>query len=229
MSKRYEKQGPGSVFVDMLETVRDTYHARLAEVMIDVLTVCEYDEESGEELPCLKLHGYPCAATIKVMSHEGRAQGSGDALLTIDAIAWHGLSTPERIALLDHELTHIQIVEKDGAIARDDLRRPKLKLRLHDVEIGGFREVMARHQEAALEVVAIRRCQENGQYWWDFSDGAGARVSAADAALSRFASAVTKGGTTVSIETGGRRVTLTPEDGERLRAATVRNREGLRP
>lgn len=209
MSKRYERQDEQSEIVLVLGEVRDLYHPRLSEVTIDVLTVVDYDEESGEECRCLKLHGYPAAAIVKVMSHERRAQGSGDALLTIDGIAWHELGPAARVALLDHELTHLELCEKDGTVARDDLRRPKLKLRLHDVEIGGFREVMGRHREHALEVMQVRRCRaESGQYFWDF-----------DAAAP-----------SVRIESGSRSVTLTPAHREALRsAADMVANENVRP
>lgn len=215
MSKRYEKQGEDSAIQVYLRDVRATYHERLSEVTFDVLTVCEYDEESGEELRCLTLHGYPAAATVKIMSHERRAQGSADVLLTIDAIAWHELSAAERVALLDHELTHVLILEKDGAVVRDDLRRPKLKLRLHDVEIGGFLEVMDRHREAALEVMAVRACvRAGGQYYWDF-DGVPTEPKRVP--------------TSVRIESGGQSVTLTPEHREQLQAAAQRMRGEARP
>jgi hypothetical protein len=180
MSKRYERQAESSTIVELLCVVRAKWHPHLADVAIDVLTVCEYDEESGEELPCLKHHGYPAAATIKVMSHERRAQGAGDALLTIDAIAWHALAYLARVALLDHELTHVELVKKDGAVALDDLRRPKLKLRLHDIKIEGFESVMARHREHALETMAVRRCRhDSGQYFWDFDGVAPAEAATA--------------------------------------------------
>lgn len=211
MSRRYEKQGTESLIVQTLCEVRDLWHPHLADVTIDVLTVVEYDEETGAELPCLKLHGYPAAATIKVMSHERRAQGAADTLLTIDGMAWHELAPRERAALLDHELTHLVMVEKDGAIQRDDLRRPKLKIRLHDIEIGGFREVMARHREHALETMAVRKCRgDDGQYFWDF-----------DLAILDDILKAAKG-PSVRIESGGQSVTLTPSHREAMRVASAK-------
>lgn len=151
-------------------------------VTVDWLFATDVDEETGESRHCLKEHGYPAAATIKITPLKYRALGVADAILIVDEATWHELDAAGQVALLDHELAHIQvrgadcgIVTRDGdgvldrSAKLDDLRRPVLRLRPHDWQLGGFRDVARRHREDAIEVRDVRRHQERGgQYAWDF-------------------------------------------------------------
>jgi hypothetical protein len=135
--------------------VMGRYHGALveAEVTVGVL-MCHPGE--GEE-HALKLHGYPCAATVKVTPLKQRVMGIEDAIITIDAVTWEGLTEEERVAVIDHELQHLDVaVDKDGEVRADDQGRPRLKMRLHDWELGGFASIAGRHKADALEVQAFR-------------------------------------------------------------------------
>ena len=170
MTKTYERQIDNEVTA-LVAAVRRENHRYLegADVAVDVLMVSDIDDESGEVLAALKLHGYPAQATIKIVGPAQRALGQGDALMTLDFVSWRELPPAARRALIDHELTHLEVVcGKKGEIKRDDSGRPKLKMRLHDYEIGGFREVIERHGKTAPEVITAKACAENGQYFWDF-------------------------------------------------------------
>ena len=56
---------------------------------------------------------------------QDRARGIADAKLTIDDSVWRDLSERVDAALLDHELTHLQVVvkatEHGAVVAKDDL------------------------------------------------------------------------------------------------------------
>lgn len=158
----------------LVQEAMENYHQRLIgqQVTVAVLMAADIDPDSGEVWPALKLAGYPCAATMKVTPLADRALGREDALLTLDAAKWHSLNHDEKLALLDHELCHLEfVIDEDGAVRRDDQKRPKLRLRLHDIQIGAFREVAERHRSAALEVQEIRKSfNERGQGFWQFED-----------------------------------------------------------
>jgi len=95
------------------------------------------------------------------LTHRQRGQGIADAVITLDEAAWRQASEAERMALIDHELVHLTIAkDKDGLAKSDDLGRPKLKMRLHDVQVGWFLDVARRHGNAAPEVQAIRAARE---------------------------------------------------------------------
>lgn len=141
---------------DVLVLIRETmhsYHQRLeaVDLKLSVLMAHTVEGDTGEMPSALKHHGYPALAITKILDLKHRAHGLGDAELLIDAGKWELLSKRGRVALLDHELTHLEPVLKDGMIVRDDLRRPKLQMRLHDIEIGAFTEVAARHGEESIE------------------------------------------------------------------------------
>ena len=93
----------------------------------------------------------------------------------------------------DHELMHLDPVvegtttetvpsEEDPNLFRkvertffktDDAGRPRLKIRLHDWQLGGFAAVAERHGEHAPEVVEARKLAERfGQLLFDFAEGA---------------------------------------------------------
>ena len=97
-------------------------------------------------------------ATIKINSYRDRVEGKADVTITIDGHHWDELSDAELAAVLDHELTHLELViEEDGSVSRDDIDRPKLRMRKHDFQIGGFNEVAKRHKADSLEVQAVAK------------------------------------------------------------------------
>ena len=154
---------------DILERINatiDAFHPELAthEVTVAAQLCSPTEKESlkaekeGRAPQPLKLNGWPCHATVRKTNAQQRLGGMADALITLDALHWGTLDEAERIALLDHELTHLTVAKgKEGFPKSDDAGRPVLSMRLHDWQLGGgFREVAHRHQQAAPEVVAFR-------------------------------------------------------------------------
>lgn len=163
---------------DLATEVMRAHHQRLKLGGVDYVKLCllmakmSSDNESDE--PAVKLHGYPCAAIISVIPYKQRVDKRADAEIVIDADAWDDMTEPQQMALLDHEITHLEIVtDKDGLVKTDDQGRPKLRLRIHDWQIGGFREVVMRHGSDAPETVQAR----------EFSDKHGGLVLANTGAL----------------------------------------------
>lgn len=97
------------------------------------------------------LHGYPCAATIKVNTLKDRVQGKGDVTIEIDGESWKDRTEPQQRAVLDHELNHLIVKRKNGEVVLDDQGRPKFDMRLHDLVVGGFAEILKRHGDDALD------------------------------------------------------------------------------
>ena len=146
---------------DLLAEVMTLYHADLADAGVRVGLLYAHakrDDRTGEPRgPALKLHGYPCAALVRINSQRDRVQGKPDATIELDADAWEERPREEKVAILDHELEHLLLVRDDaGGVALDDANRPKLKMREHDLVIGGFVSVCERHKMAALEAQAYR-------------------------------------------------------------------------
>ena len=133
------------------------------------------DEETGEPKTCaLKHHGYPAAAIVRIVSQKDRSLGFPDAIVDIDGEAWLKEWSEERkSSVLDHELLHLEVKrDEDGAVQLDDCNRPKLKMRLHDFEIGGFEVIAKRYGSDAIEVAAAQKiADEYGNLLFNFAAG----------------------------------------------------------
>lgn len=141
----------------LVRRVMEKYHPDLFEIGVTVSTLRAFSS-SGDPL---KSKGYPADADIRVSSLEDRARGMADVKMRIDGARWEDMNREARVALIDHELEHIQVVpDKDtGNPGLDDLGRPKLTCRAHDWEIGGFDAVVRRHGENAPELRALRAAE----------------------------------------------------------------------
>ncbi len=102
--------------------------------------------------PAIKFSNWPAAAIVRLNSLKDRVEGKPDATVIIDGDTWKDRDGDEQAALLDHELYHLEIQrDEEGAIKLDDANRPKLKLRPHDFQLGGFDAIVNRHGTSALE------------------------------------------------------------------------------
>ena len=159
--------------VDLLNRTMAKYHPHLVKAEVRVSLLAAYariDDEGNETGPALKHHGYPALAKARIVPHRDRVQGLADAEVTIDGNRFALLSQDEQIALLDHELEHLELVlDDEGRIKSDDGGRPRLKCKLHDYRIEGFDSVAKRHGKHSQEVQQYRACfDERGQAYFDF-------------------------------------------------------------
>lgn len=130
-----------------------TTHKELQEVGLTV----DFLFARNDEGDAVTDKGYPAVAVVKIVPLKDRAAGRRDAEIVIDAVAWEQMTEAQKDALLDHELLHL-IVRRtdDNSYDYDDLSRPKLKMRLHDIQAGWFLEIAQRHGEASPEVMQAK-------------------------------------------------------------------------
>jgi hypothetical protein len=152
----------------LVKDAMELYRPDLASAGVQVKTLLafptdkdmEAHAEGGADLPTptvLKHHGYPALAVIAVNSPKKRAEGCLDATLTLDGDAWVAMSDAQKEALLHHELLHLLLqISETGALLTDDLSRPKLKIRPHDLQLGLFYEVARRHGTASVDFQEAR-------------------------------------------------------------------------
>jgi hypothetical protein len=153
-------------------------------VELDVLLAHGPRNKHGNLIsPALKQAGYECGVLVQINSLKHRALGLGDVLILIDGDRWPDWTTRQRHAVLDHELEHIDVRwaiapdfdDEDRLVGEpelDDLGRPKVSLRLHDWQIGGFSSIAERWGNDALEVQAMNAALDaNGQYLLPYLDG----------------------------------------------------------
>lgn len=161
------------------------YHPEAArvDVTLDILLA------SNPDGPAVKYGGYPVAAKFKINNLEQRAKGAADATLIIDDSYWNNASKPERTALIDGEITHIELKRlkpekipegQSDNIKRDDVGRPLFKIRKFDFNVGGFLEVVERHGAkyvSAQNVAVVKERFEQMEFPWAEAETLAARGS----------------------------------------------------
>lgn len=139
----------------LVKDVMRQYHTDLAErgVTVEVIGAFADTDDAGQPRgPALKHHGWPALATVKINALKDRVAGMSDARITLDGDRWPELNHERQLALIDHELEHLEIVrDSAGGVKLDDAGRPKLTMRPHDFELGGFESVVNRHKRNAPE------------------------------------------------------------------------------
>lgn len=140
-----------------------------AGVTVDfVFAFAEKDEKTGEPKgDALKHHGVKALGICRKIGLKDRALGRADAEISLDGDWWATAGEDEQRALLDHELHHIQVKIDKRGLVRDDLQRPVIRLRPHDVETGWFKIIAERHKQASQECKqAVEIMCNGGQFFW---------------------------------------------------------------
>ena len=146
---------------DTVAQVLDMYHSRLTSPTIlrdvQIETMLAYGPRNGDgdqTGPAIQVHGTEALACIRITKLEERIAGRGDAVMLIDGDRWKGWQRPQLEALIDHELTHLELQRdpRTDEIVLDDAGRVKLKMRSHDFQVGWFDEVAERHPKWSWEV-----------------------------------------------------------------------------
>jgi hypothetical protein len=157
MAKGKSGARAGVEIIDMADDLLRSNHREASEAGVTTAIVL-VAVESG---PALTLRGQACAATIQVVPWEYRLLGLPDCLMRIDAKVWERLGRSElhpkpQLALLDHELTHIEVKrDKHGEIRYDAAGRPVVGMRPHDFELGVFKSIIDRYGEASIDAYNV--------------------------------------------------------------------------
>ncbi len=161
MSTTYVEAGP-----EVYELVSSV----LAEHFSVIASIDPYPEievlmaEGDKGKPAIRSHGHACAGKIKLPKPEERAadQGVPDVRIFLDRNRWDKLSVRRRQALLHHELSHLAIRydKRSGEVKRDDYGRPRLRLKLDDWMLTGFRDTAELFGEDSLDVQLLRKVGE---------------------------------------------------------------------
>ena len=154
----------------MIAAVMEEYQSELVEHEVKIGADWYVPPEGKPEAP-LKLHGYPAAAVVKITPVRQRQRGIPDAIVTIDRAHWNGLDDDERYALLDHEVQHVSLYrDKDDHVVADDAGRPRLRMRLHDVQYGAFLAMADRHGDNSFEVRQAKKIMEDHGFLFGLPD-----------------------------------------------------------
>jgi hypothetical protein len=148
---------------EMAREILERHHPELrlpdkSFVRLCILIAADPDKPDESAVKC---HGYPAQAVVSVIPYKQRVDKRADAEIIIDQRNWENLTEPQQRAVLDHEITHLEFVIEDNIVKTDDQGRPKLRLRLHDYTVEGFRTIARRYGDDAPEVIAARAFEKD--------------------------------------------------------------------
>jgi len=170
MPKSFDKAGPE--VMKFVEEATAKWHPDLAanDVRIAVLMVEPAKTEDGEPTGhVITVNRQPAAACIRILPIKTRIISGKDVLIEIDSDKWHSLTSNQSLALIDHELTHLEVEKDDeGQVIMTEDLRPKLKSIPDEIAITGFMSVIKRHGIDALEAQNIREVVDQCQLVFDF-------------------------------------------------------------
>lgn len=127
----------------------------------------KYDDNDKPVGDAIKQNGIKALGLCRKTSLKDRVKGMGDAEILVDYEWWKDATEAQQMALLDHELHHIQVNALNGVLKTDDAGRPVLRLRKHDVQVGWFKVVSERngvHSQERIQAAAMMEAY--GQYFW---------------------------------------------------------------
>lgn len=154
--------------LEQVNRVMHRYHGPKEEAGVTVNVLMALPTVDGEEEPtgpAITVNGYKALAKIKILGLKDRVAYGFDAEMVLDADNWELCSDEQQNAIIDHELSHLELmVDDDGGIKRDDADRPRLRMRKHDYHFGWFADVAHRHGENSLEVRQAREMLD-GETW----------------------------------------------------------------
>lgn len=110
----------------------------------------------NDDGPAIKVRGVQALASVKVMNVKDRVKWGFDVELLVDGAAWERMPDDRRLALLDHECSHLELVLDDnGNVKMDVIGRPRVVTIPADLNPSdAFVAVIERHGRSAAEVIS---------------------------------------------------------------------------
>jgi len=196
------------IMADLIATAPEHKPLLDAKVRVDLYTAWpDLDDNGIPTNNALMYRGRKVLGKAKILKLLDRTKELGDAEILLDGPHCEARPLIEVRAIIDHELTHLQVRLKNESVITDDLSRPLLKIRKHDEECGFFRSVAIRNGAASAErIEAQRMMDEAGQAYWP-------------AICGEPKTQPPLGINSMTMEAGSTSVTIGPEDARELREA----------
>ena len=146
------------------------HHPDLDTTAAKVDIVMAFRDPDGEA-PAMEKDGHRIYGKASLINLKDRVKGMGDCEIMLDGDVWEELNEKVRAAILDHELEHFEVKrDKKGNFIWDDISRPALKSKNHDIQIGWFDKVARRHGSDSMEIKQLQQLfnDEDGQTYLPF-------------------------------------------------------------
>lgn len=149
----------------LLAKVVEKYHPDKTELKFGVLMLSSVDKEGTPDgkYP-LKWNGFAASAKVKLVPAKDRLFKNIDVEIHIDAHTWRAIDEAKQIAILDHEVEHVCVLDTSDDstenVNDDTKSKYKLKLKPDDYAIWGCESIIRRHGNNSMEVMSAKRLRE---------------------------------------------------------------------
>jgi hypothetical protein len=161
MPVEYEKAGPE--VHELAIEILAAHHPelRMPDGSFPLLCILLASNEGNDGGSAVEVNGYPAQARVSVIGYRQRVDDRKDVEIVLDERNWDGLNEPQQRALLDEQITALEVMrDENGAVKTDDLGRARLRVRLADWRITGFRSIAQRYGDDAACVRAAKAFQK---------------------------------------------------------------------
>jgi hypothetical protein len=166
----------------LLGKAMSQWHAKLFEEEVKVALVMvdlPRDDQGIPTGPALSRNGLAITAQSRLLNERDRLVSGRDLIIEVDALHWGDIDDPQRLAILDHELTHVQIRKKKEAFVRRADGSVRLGLIPDDYAMTGFVICAKRHGRNSAEVRGLAALRAGAQLLFDFAMEMGEQVGSA--------------------------------------------------
>lgn len=181
MPKCYQKAHKS--VMQIVQKVMEEHHKELLDEKVQVAVLLVWGPRDKDGLitgPGVSAHGHAALAKIKVSSESDRLLSGADAVMHIDGDCWEKMKARTKRALLDHELTHLELlVTADGTTKRREDSSARLGAKLDDWMLTGFYAIAKRYEKDAPEVMGLANLHAQCQMVFDFAKKAASDAEAA--------------------------------------------------
>lgn len=194
---------------DLMDEARETWHSRIEGCRIVLLWVNSMKPDRDGRLVLGRCHP---------VTEADRELHGYDRKISLNREAWETLERPQRLALIDHELCHIDVqVDKEGEPKLDGHGKALYRTVRHTIE--EFHCVFRRHgcykgDIATFAQIALEAGPDLPLF--DGRERSASPVRGVMDAVRRFAASAPEG-TSVNLTHNGETATITPEIAEEAR------------
>lgn len=172
MGRSYRKGNASEL--ELAKKAAEQWHPELVEhdVRVGMVFTSASKNDHGEPTcKAVTFAGTGVVAKVRRVTPKERLWCDADVMIEVDADRWASMSEEERTAVVDHELTHVELARaKDGSVKLTEDLRPAIKFRPDDWMLTGFREVIERHGKSAIEAQSLHEVGERvGQLVFEFA------------------------------------------------------------
>ena len=157
-------EGMVSVFSEAVSKFHPDLEREEFSLRVLAVQAASRDGEPNDNPPMQRRGKRTLAAIRATNPRERSIDTTVDAEVVVDLPFWDSATEATRLALADHELTHVEVVRDPAGVALRDVNgRLVLRMRPHEEEVGIFTEVIARHGRDSVDMMeALRLAQKVG-------------------------------------------------------------------